>query len=435
MRTTIPRITLVLTLMAGAAATRAAEAEVAATPPLMARPAVVVIPFEDRSPGAGESLPPAPGCAFDAAAPMPWLGDGLPAALEFALERAATVNVVRRADLALALKKGPDVDLTATTPAQLVADVARREGANYIVGGSFVKEGRELAFTVTVRAIAGDTVASQDFAGKIDDLFPQIDAAAKFVLTAAGAGANLIPRVPTESLEAFMWFARGAGRVYTGERISFFLRATEKDANFAEAYLELGDAYRKEKNYDDAVAAYERARVLADYYAAAPVGLAAVARKTESESVEKAVFLFNEALAIDPAYAPVYDGLGGLYFAAGDYEQARAAYEKFVEIWPTNKDGYYALGNTLWLLGKDSPKWKDLLHAAIEAYQKSLAIDADFAACHYNVASVYKIFEDVEKAIYHYRRYIELEPNSPKRPEIEETIAAWEEKYGAGGKE
>jgi hypothetical protein len=36
----------------------------------------------------------------------------------------------------------------------------------------------------------------------------------------------------------------------------------------------------------------------------------------------------------------------------------------------------------------------------------------------------------VDRAIYHYRRYIELEPNSPKKTEIEATIADWEAKFG-----
>jgi len=545
----------------------AAAAGAQEAPPL-ARPAVTVLPFVDESP-VQEELPAVPGMPFDPAGPMPWLADGLPGLLELAFQRAAALNVVPRADFALALQKRRGLELAADTPLADIMDVAAREGITHVVGGSFYKDGKELEFKIRIwpvgeeagaapefeglakkheelRALAHSMKAageemhtlmadpslswdvkksraaeikarmdeaearieevteeianavpaeftveidterlaelerlsvewhsvvtdpkysaaekearakelrarlhaqaeniakvvvvsrpgrSQEFAGKVEEVFALSEAAAKYVLSAVGAGpgAGLIAREPTADLAAFKWFAKGKARYFTGEQISFFLKATQQDPDFAEAYLMLAEAYRKEKNFAEAKPAYEKARELADYYPAAPVGLAALARKEAPEGVDAAAYLYNEALALDPSYAPVFDGQGGMYFAAGDYEAAREAYEKFVAVWPSSKDGYYALGNTLWLLGKDSPEWKSLLRAAVENYEQSLAIDPDFAAAHYNLASVYKIFEDVDNAILHYKRYIELEPNSPKRAEIEDTIADWEAKYG-----
>lgn len=594
-------LALVAVIM-GTAFAWAADVEV----PAFARPAVTVVPFEDESPDIGGDVPPVPGMAFDVEASLPWLADGIPGMLELALERAAAVNVVSRTEFAFALKKRRDVELGGDVPFTVIDDVAKREGATHVVGGSFVKEGQDLSFAVKVWEVGADMEAappdeaelerldaelgklrqelgkiladpalspeekraraaeigaasaeiaariaetvrgdaavlaeigalggelgvvladpalsweekearaaeieaameelaarltgtgvaapegeSREFAGKVGDVFSLVDDAAAFVLAASGAGGGrgLIRRQPTSDMEAFRWFAKGAGRYYTGEQISFFLSATQKDENFAEAHLMLAKAYLKEKDYGNAQAHFEKSRALADYYPSAPAGLAAVTRKlstmpkigdgpnevkavwgepekvdvtvtavgereqwvfsdnryvyleggvvvdVQSEDKYKSdpVFLLNEALAIDPSFAPVFDSKGGMYFAAGDYKAAREAYEKFVEIWPTSKDGYYALGNTLWLLGKDSPQWKSLLRSAVESYEKSLAVDPEFAACHYNLASVFKIFEDVENAIYHYRRYIELEPDSPKRAQIEETIADWEAKYG-----
>jgi tetratricopeptide (TPR) repeat protein len=541
MRTLISISIIILTACAWAA-----DVEI----PTFARPAVTVIPFEDKSPHTGPEVPPVPGMAFDPEAPMPWLSDGLPGMLELAFERSGALNVLPRTELAFALNKRRDAELSVDTPFAVLSDVAKREGATHAVGGSFVKEGKDLSFTVTVWEVGADTEAappgeaelerlnaevdrlgeelalvftdpaqtleekrtraaeinteiaevsariagiatarvdaaaleelgrlaaelgaimgnpelswdekqaraaeievamegvaaritrtaapagqSKEFSGKVEDVFSLVDDAAAFVLTAtdAGGGTGLIKRQPTPDLEAFRWFAKGAGRYYTGEQISFFLSATQKDDNFAEAHLMLAKAYLKEKDYGNAKTHFEKSRALADYYPSAPTGLATITRKEEPENAEAATYLYNEALAIDPSYAPVFDGRGGMYFAAGDYEAAREAYEQFIAIWPTNKDGYYALGNTLWLLGKDSPQWKSLLRSAIDNYEKSLAIDPDFAACHYNLASVYKIFEDVDNAILHYRRYIELEPDSPKRADIEETIAAWEAERG-----
>jgi tetratricopeptide (TPR) repeat protein len=407
-------------------------ADTEAVPALVkARPAVVVLPFADKS-AVTEEVPPLPGKPFDVEAPMPWLGDGIPAALELALERAATVNLFSRADLAQDFKQARGEELAPASAPDAVAKVARTDGVTHLVVGSFTKNKKELSFTVEVRTVEGETLASHECKGTVTDVFKLVTDGAKFVVTTTGAGdgAGLIPREPTASMEAFRAFGKGSARYETGPRISSFLLATDKDPNFAEAFLKLGDAYRKEKNYEEAEAAYERARSLADYYPSAPTGTAGVARKLDPANVDGVAALYHEALALDPHYAPAYDGLGGLYFAAQKYDDAKTAYEEFVAIWPTDKDGYYALGNTLWLLGKDNPQWKTMLQQAVDNYEKALAIDPDFAACHYNLASVYKIFENVDKAIYHYRRYIELEPNSPKRQEIEETIAAWEAKYG-----
>jgi tetratricopeptide (TPR) repeat protein len=539
--------------------------------PLSARPALTFMPFADESPGSGAEVPPVPGMPFDVEAPMPWLGDGIPALLELALERSAAVNLFPRADLALGLKKNRDMELAPDSPIGDVSDVAKREGVTHVVAGSFYKEGNDLSFKVRVWPVGeevrrvpqlevleeskaemkrlgremwdlgeelrtlmtdpsiaweekkgraaeirdemdernarmaviaaeikksvpptdyavevnrvrleeldklADELAemltdpavkmdekqrraevlrakireasagiaevvvvipkgrSREFSGEADDLFALVDDAAKFVLEAAdGETASYVARQPTSDMEAFKWFAKGASRYYTGEQISFFLRAADKDPTFAEAHLRLGAAYLKEKAYADAAAQLEESRGLADYYPSAAVALAAVSRKEEPENAEAAAYFYREALAVDPRYAPAFDGLGGMYFAAGDYEKARENYDNFIAVWPTNKDGYYALGNTLWLMGKDSADWKSLLRAAVESYEKSLSIDPDFAACHYNLASVYKIFEDVEKASYHYVQYIKLEPKNPKSKDIVETVEGWLPKFAPG---
>ena len=81
---------------------------------------------------------------------MPWLGDGIPALLELALERSAAGNILPRADLALGLKKNLGVELAPDTPIGDVSDVAKREGVTHVVAGSFYKDGKDLSFKVRV---------------------------------------------------------------------------------------------------------------------------------------------------------------------------------------------------------------------------------------------------------------------------------------------
>jgi tetratricopeptide (TPR) repeat protein len=60
---------------------------------------------------------------------------------------------------------------------------------------------------------------------------------------------------------------------------------------------------------------------------------------------------------------------------------------------------------------------------AIEQYQKALNLIPDDADTHYNMAVIYDDHLKMKnKAVYHYRKYVELSPNSPDRVKVESWI-------------
>ena len=65
----------------------------------------------------------------------------------------------------------------------------------------------------------------------------------------------------------------------------------------------------------------------------------------------------------------------------------------------------------------------NLYDEAIEAYEKSLTFDQNNAEAHYNLGLLYdKVKTDPEKAVLHYKKYLELKPDAEDKEEIETWI-------------
>ena len=71
---------------------------------------------------------------------------------------------------------------------------------------------------------------------------------------------------------------------------------------------------------------------------------------------------------------------------------------------------------------------KDFGSAVIE-YEKALSIDPDHFSSHYNLGILYEEYkEDYSQAIFHYRRYVHLCPDSPETPQVKRWVLDLEAK-------
>ena len=56
---------------------------------------------------------------------------------------------------------------------------------------------------------------------------------------------------------------------------------------------------------------------------------------------------------------------------------------------------------------------------AITAFSKALEIDPDYAQAHLGLASIYaNELKNRQKAIYHYKQYLKLQPQGPYAPQV-----------------
>jgi tetratricopeptide (TPR) repeat protein len=389
------------------------------------RPTLVFQPFVDKTEGAEEYVPPPPGATsgVDAKAPMPWLSTGIPEMLYFMLERTYEINLISSSDIRADLKKH-NVDLGPETPISVITEAAGRKGAEYAVSGEYSKNEDYITLSVTVYDLDGKAVGTRENSGKIEEIFLVEEETAKAILDilAVFYDGKINLQDPTSSLEAYKWFSEGSAKYYTGERIAMFDRALAIDADFVELHLKIDEANRLEGAYETAKLSYETARGLADVYPAAPTNLGFVTAKLDPTAADDAFAYYEEALAMDPSYAPAVEQIGYLYFKQEDFKTAGSYFDQLIEIQPRNAMGYYLKGNVLWMTGSASANWQAMYKDAIRQYDEAIENNPEFAEAYYNRGSIYKAFEDKTNAAADYIQYLRLKPDSPYREDLLYTI-------------
>jgi len=116
-----------------------------------------------------------------------------------------------------------------------------------------------------------------------------------------------------------------------------------------EIWNELGIAYSRTGDPAEAEAAFEKALSLdPDHPAAlANMGTLYLSRSLatgEVDLLEKAILCFRQAVAVDPGYAPAYNGLGAAYKRKGDRPGAIASWEKALSLDPASGNALFNLG-------------------------------------------------------------------------------------------
>ncbi len=118
------------------------------------------------------------------------------------------------------------------------------------------------------------------------------------------------------------------GRIYSGasyfdDAISAFTRATKTNPNFAEAWRELGLAYRRRGE-----------------------------EMGEPEDSNKALECLKKAIALKPNDDDAYAIIGGLYRRLGDYKRSLANYEQAYRINPASSYALSNMASLSWYLGE-----------------------------------------------------------------------------------
>jgi tetratricopeptide (TPR) repeat protein len=89
----------------------------------------------------------------------------------------------------------------------------------------------------------------------------------------------------------------------------------------------------------------------------------------------------EQAINLEPSYAPAWTALGAVKFVGGQREEAAVAFRKAVELAPTSVDARLALANFQWASGN--------LKETESTLKTALDLDRDSAAAHRTMALLY----------------------------------------------
>jgi tetratricopeptide (TPR) repeat protein len=127
--------------------------------------------------------------------------------------------------------------------------------------------------------------------------------------------------------------------------------------------------------------------------------------------LRQAIWMGEKSLEIDPTLHIVYYTLGGLYFENGQYDKAEGAFRKFLKIYP-----YFPEGHHLLAVVYGAQKRFD---QAVVEFERELEVNPHHILAHLNLGQVYWYeFQNREKAIYHLKIALFLDPFLPNRTEI-----------------
>lgn len=328
--------------------------------------------------------------------------------------------------------------------------VGQQLNAAYVLGGSLRRAGNRLRITAQlVEARTGHSVWAERYDRHVEDVFAIQDEIAQNIARALQVmltekEKRAIQKAPTADVQAYDYYLRGRQFFYqfTQRGIEFarqmFARAIVLDSDYARAYAGVADCcsflYQyweaSEANLKEADAASRQALELdpelAEAHAARGLAVSlnkryeeaqrefetairlnpnlfeayyfyARARFTEGR-LEEAAGLFEKACQVNPQdyqapslLAMVYAGLGQKAEAARVYRRALQVTEKHLELHPDDARALYLGAGSLCQLGERQ--------RSMEWAGRALAMDPEDAGVLYNVACVYSLLGEVEKAI------------------------------------
>jgi serine/threonine protein kinase/tetratricopeptide (TPR) repeat protein len=247
-----------------------------------------------------------------------WLGTGIAETLTADVGQLDGVSVVPRERLSQALKK---LDQQSAEPAdRLLLRAARELRTRWVVGGAFQRSGDAVRVTASVTDVAsGQLVGTTKVDGRMQAIFELQDQLVRELAgTLRGAVMPRTDSTPqTDVVEAYEAFSRGV-------------------------------LNRNAETY---------------------------------ESLDRAVWLFERAVALDPFYARAHIELGAAYGSKADYlsmpevrERALTSLRRGIDLEPASARAWRELGSLLVAMGKETE--------GIAAIRRALAIEPDSASAH-----------------------------------------------------
>ena len=302
-----------------------------------------------------------------------WIGSGIAETVSADLKTIHGLTVIGRERIFDALRNLQPADERALDD-RFATEIGRGLGARWIVAGGYQRFGTEIRIIARfVEVATGEILRNVKIDGAIADIFRLQDRIV-FELTQglqlqlAGSEIADIEEPETRSVEAYELFSRGV----------LTLRLASRDAP------------------DRAISLFEKALAIDPEYAEAWAGLGGAyqlkgAFLNLAELLEKAIECERRALALDPELADAHTWLGAAQLALGRADEAVASLQRAIELEPGQARPWATLARAHWIGRGD-------LREGVAALDKAVAINPQFGYGHLQLAFLYTELGEYERA-------------------------------------
>ena len=218
-----------------------------------------------------------------------------------------------------------------------VQDVSREMGVRYVLEGSVRKANDQVRITAQlIDATTGEHLWAERYDRPLKDVFTLQDEIVQKIVTTLKLQLTLteqgfIVRKTTDNLEAYDSLLRGVEQFFRRTQEAnvqarqMFEKALALDPQYAEAYAWLGETYDLEW---------------------------AVRWSVDPQTLERALALAQQALALDDSLPLAHSLLGQVHAKKRQYDQAIVEGERAIALAPNNADSYQFQAEVLNLAGR-----------------------------------------------------------------------------------
>ncbi len=344
---------------------------------------------------------------------LDYLTVAIPNLLITSLEGYEHVSVItweRMYDLAAAVRK--DVELI---DEEIGFDICRNQGIETIILGSFTKADDVFATDAKVLDVKTKKIiksATSKGTGTASIINTQIDELSNTISLGIGVPEHVVRKsqtrisdVTTSSMEAYTHFLQGReyyGKRYTADARRHFEMAVEIDTTFATAYLHLAwtldgqkseDAFKKAKKFSNKVSERESLYIEASYANAI------------DDNWEKYLRILNLIAQKYPQEKRVYTNLGYFYRRHGLFAEAIEAYGKSLKLNAMYDEALIGMAYTYLDM--------EVFKTALEYFKRYQSLYPDDANTFDTMGDIYFHMGNPDDAIISYKKALEIKPDFP----------------------
>jgi len=232
-----------------------------------------------------------------------------------------------------------------------------------------------------------------------------------------------------------------------------FQHALKLNPNYFFGLNNLGNIYGKQRKYKEAIEYFKKALSQKPEYSPAHYNIARAYHLIGKK--QDAVMAYRKAIQYNPYFEQAFYNLAYLSMELSNFDEAIENFNKFIKMQPNNSRAHFGLGNAMMMKGqldlamleyrisgKLDPKFAlpymnianiqmqtKNIPAAIENYQKALQIKPDMASIHLSLGMIFYQFKnDIPKALGYLKDALRLSTSHPGSDRIKSLIVELENK-------